>query len=288
MTNKEFITKLNNLQKTAPDATWLKSNRELLLMQISNSGAENLSVWKTLVINFFSLAKASVRPAYALGVFVLVLIFGSLFSNQIFARVKPNDSLYIARIISEKAKLNTILNSDSRDKLAAQFATQHAQEISAVLADPKFNTDQNKNQVASLSASFNQEIKNAKNQLSHLTAVDKTPIDGVVVIADNAKDNNGMQIAVNPLGQTPNYTTTSRATSTPKEETKGTPLADKTVTSTLTSTSTGAATSTPVKADSSNETTEIYDQAQKLFDQKNYDQALNKLKEADQLINAAN
>jgi len=272
MTEKDFIVKLNNLRSTAPDEAWLKSNRELLLNQISNSGAANLSVWKTFVINFSSLAKASVRPAYALGAFVFILVMGSLFGNQVFSNVKPNDSLYIARIISEKAKLNTVLNSDSHDKLAAQFATQRAQDISAVLADPKFNTDQNQTQVASLSASFNQEINTAKTQLDHITPVPSAPADVAVSIADNAKDNQGMQVAANPLGQTVSYATVSEATSS-----KG---SDKTATS--------SATSTPAKTNSADDTTVILDQAQKLFDQKNYNQALDKLKEADQLINNAN
>jgi len=154
-----------------------------------------------------------------------------------------------------------------------------------VLADPKFNNEQNKNQVASLTVSFNQEISTAKNQLSRLTVATTTD-NSVVSIADNSKDNKGLSVATNPLGQTPNYITTSSAisTSTKKggENIKGEGQ-------TATSSSAGGATSTLLKADTSNsDTATILDQAQKLFDQKDYDQAFNKLKEADQFINAAN
>lgn len=271
MTNKEFIAKLSNLQKTAPDAAWLKSNRELLLTQVSNSGADNLSVWKTLLINLSSLAKASVQPAYALGVFVLVLVGGSVFGNQVFSQVKPNDSLYIARIISEKAKLNTIFDTVERDKLAAQFATQHAQEISAVLADPKFNTDQNQAQVAALSASFNQEIINAK---SRLVEEKKTTVDGDVAIADSAKNNRGLQVFV--PGQAPDSITGTSTAPAAKEGSEG--IKDDKLTATST------ATTTIEILEKTESGSDILDEAQKLFDQKEYDQASNKLKEADGVI----
>ena len=202
MTDRELINQLNSLQKLAPEASWLKSNRELLLTQISNSGAEKLSVWKTFTINLVSLAKTSVQPAYALGAFVLVLVCGTLFSSQLLAAIKPNDSLYIARVISEKAKLATVFNSEERDKLAAKFAAQRAQDITAVLADPKFNNEQNQTQIAELTSSFNQEITTVKNQVSHLSAVNPvtpTATDSVVAIADNSKDNQGLQVAANPL-----------------------------------------------------------------------------------------
>lgn len=266
MTEKDLIVKLNNLGKVAPDASWLKSNRELLLTQISNTGAGELSSWKVFFINLSSLAKASVQPAYALGVFVFILIFGSLFSNQIFNQVKPNNSLYIARIISEKAKLNTIFDASERDKMAVQFATQHAQEISAVLADPQFNTDKNQKQVAALQASFETEIKAAKDQLSRLDAS-----NDVVSIADSSKDNSNIQVFANPNAS-------SSASTSPVVDNKVAPKKNETL----------AASSTLKieNKDKALDTVKILDQAKELFNQKAYDQALDKLKEADELIKA--
>ena len=175
MNDKALIAKLNKLKAITPDSDWKSSNRELLLSQISNSGAHELSAWEVFVINLSSVAKALSKPAYALGVFALVLVSGSLFSHQIFGGAKPNDSLYIARIISEKAKLNTILNPEDRNKLAVQYATEHAQEISAVMADPEFNNENNKDQVAKLNDNFNQEINNVKSHISYLsTKVENT------------------------------------------------------------------------------------------------------------------
>ena len=266
MNDKELIAKLNNLKAITPDSDWKSSNRELLLSQISNSGAHELSAWEVFVINFSSVAKAVTKPAYALGVFALVLVTGSLFSHQIFGNTKPNDSLYIARIISEKAKLNTILNLEDRNKLAVQYATEHAQEISAVMADPEFNNENNKDQVAKLNESFNQEINNVKSHISYLsTKVENTNnvIKGAevklvatgtdtVTIASELKDKDGVQL-FEKTDATPVLNTTTPASST-------------------------EIISTPINADT------VLDEAQKLFENKNYDEAADKLKEVDEMI----
>ncbi len=203
MTDKDLISKLNTLKTIKPDSAWMTSNRDLLLSQISNSGARDLSAWQIFVINFNSFAKAIAQPVYALGAFVLILISGSLFSHQVFSGAKPNDSLYIARIISEKAKLNTMFNSDERNKMAVQFATEHAQDISNVLADPKFNTEENKDQVAKLNASFNQEIKTVQSKISYIipkknvadnSETPKATNTDTVLMAGTEKATSGLQV----------------------------------------------------------------------------------------------
>ncbi|MFZ4631756.1 MAG: hypothetical protein ACOYL8_00945 [Patescibacteria group bacterium] len=205
MTDKDLIAKLNSLKNINPDSNWMTSNRDLLLSQISNSGARDLSAWQSFVINLSSFAKAASQPVYALGVFVFVLVTGSLFSHQVFGGAKPNDSLYIARIISEKAKLNTMFNSDERNKLAVQFATDHAKDISNVLADPKFNTEENKDQVAKLNESFDKEIDTVKSKISYLIPSAKVTVPeevkatgtDIVSIAGNEKATSGVQVLEN-------------------------------------------------------------------------------------------
>ncbi|MFA5000230.1 MAG: hypothetical protein WC545_02630 [Patescibacteria group bacterium] len=203
MTNNELISKLNNLKNVNPGASWKKSNRDLLLAQISNSGAEELSTWKIFVINFESVLKAAVRPVSALGVFVLLLLGGAS-SYQIFAQAKPNDSLYIARVISEKVKLNTVVNTQERDKLAARFASNHARDISAILANPEFNNEENQDQVAKLSESFNKEVDTVKDRINRISRAD-APVaseteeekegEAEIIIADSFKDDSGIQLA---------------------------------------------------------------------------------------------
>jgi hypothetical protein len=266
MTEKDLISKLNNLKNINPSEAWLKSNRELLLSQVSNSGATELSAWKNFVINLSSLTKASAQPVYAFGIFVFALLATGVFSHQLFSSAKPNDTLYIARIISEKAKLSTVINTESRDKLAMQFANERAQEISAVLADPSFNNDNNKDAVAKLNTDFNEEIETVKTKIKSLSpaknnvaAVSAPTINNdSVLIAENNKDASGVQLfdataKVNETAAT--LTLAVKATTTPEE----------------------------IKKDSSS-TENILDEAQKLFEKKDYGQASDKLKEVKEIM----
>jgi hypothetical protein len=268
MTERELISKLNSFQNVNPDQNWLKSNRDLLLTQISNSGATKLSIWKIFIINLESLAKTSLQPAIALSVFVFILISGSLFSHQLFNKTKPNDSLYIARIISEKAKLNLVLNSDNREKMAAQFAASHAQDIASTLADPQFNQAANQDQIAILNESFNKEIETVQNRVNKLAqattknsaaTITANPDDLIFSAAENKKDNQGIQISesVNPNVLNVNNSTNTATTS--------------------------LATVTPLTV-SGNASTEILDEAKQSFENKDYNKVIDKLKEVEEII----
>lgn len=263
MTEKDLVSKLNKLQATKPDQAWMASNRELFLSQISNSGADKLSAWKLFVINFKSFSQASSQPVFALGIFLVVLVSSTVFSHKLFSQAKPNDSLYIARIISEKVKLNTVFNSEARDKMEAQFAADHAKDISAVLADPNFNKEENQDQIAKLNDSFNKEIDTVKSKMNNLAArkaqdkaetatEDKQPAaeqaEESVSIASGEIADQGIQIAAKSLAAT----------------------------------STAAATSTKAEAASSSD--QIIDDAKKSFDKKQYEDVINKLKEVDEII----
>jgi len=285
MTDKELISKLNSLQKISPDQAWLKSNREILLSQISNSGATELSVWKMFIINLESLAKTSLQPAFALGVFALVLISGSLFSHQLFNKTKPNDSLYIARIISERAKLSTVFNSDNREKMAAQFAATHAQDIASTLADPKFDQAANQDQVAHLNASFNKEMETVKsrvNRLASLTTkspaslITANPDDQVFSAAENNKDNQGIQLS------------DGRDLGAADKGTLNNVIVNNLIaTNSLTATTTlNSSTTTTIKSETAEavQADKILDEAQELFESKAYDKAVDKLKEVEEII----
>jgi len=285
MTDKDLIAKLNSLKNISPDQNWLASNRELLVSQISNSGALKLSTWRVFIINFNSFAKAASRPAYALGAFVLILITGSLFSHQVFSSAKPNDSLYIARIISEKAKLNTMFNSDERNKLAVQFATEHAQDISVILSDPQFNNDNNKDQVAKLNESFNEEIKSVKTHISYLnpkttatTNDNKNSNDasGTVSMANSLKDDSGVEL----LEEENSNQNITPAVNTTSVLIMPTNLASS-ATATLPIDKVGEGSGeekTTINADS------ILEEVKQLFEKKDYNKAVDKLKEVDEMI----
>ena len=173
MTEKNLIKQLNNLKNVNPEAAWLKSNRELFLTQINNAGTNKLTFWEVFYINIKSFTKASAQPVFALGIFLVVLVGSSIFSHKLFSEAKPNDSLYIARVISEKAKLSTVMDTTERDRMAVKFATNHAKDITVVLANPEFNNEENQDQVARLNENFSKEIETVKTRMVSLTAADK-------------------------------------------------------------------------------------------------------------------
>jgi len=286
MTNKDLISKLNSLKNVSPDSSWLASNRELFLAQISNSGADKLSGGQVFFINLKSFLKASSQPVFALGVFMLVLVASSIFGHKLFSQAKPNDSLYIARIISEKAKLNMVFNSEAKNKLAVNFATNHAKDISAVLSDPSFNNEENKDQVAKLNDSFNEEIDNVKKIVN--SGVTKAPklegevseqvemSDEAISIAAEHKAEQGIQIKEAEPNQAPVARTTIAPSTSVKAETKAT-------------TTEASSTETKVEAEVSidakiNEADKMIDEAKESFNNKDYHSVIDKLNEVTEII----
>lgn len=168
MKDKDLIAKLKRSQSICPDSNWLSANRDLLLNQIENSGAAPLKPFQSFLINLKCFSQALSKPVLASLVFLLVVFTSAAFSHQIFSQAKPNDLLYTARVMTEKARLNTVIGSESRDKLAAQFASSHAQEISEILADPEFNREDNQAQVEKLSNSLVKEIATVETKMAKL------------------------------------------------------------------------------------------------------------------------
>ena len=198
MTDRDLIKKLGNLKEIKPDASWLKANRDSLYTQISNSGATKPSAWTSFVINFQSVLKTASAPAVALASLMFVLLGSSAYGHLLLARTKPNQSLYIARELSEQAKLTTILNPVARDQMAGQFAANNAQDITDVLADPSFKNPQ---EIAKLSTKFNEEIKTVQKTVAKVQpTVQKidTPTttnnSDAVFSASNGKDSTGLSV----------------------------------------------------------------------------------------------
>ena len=276
MTDRNLIKQLNTLKNIKPEAAWTSSNRELLLSQISNSGARELSTGKMFLISLSSFFKTAAQPAYALGVFLLVMVGAGLYGHQAFTKTKPNDSFYIARVISERAKLSTVLNSEDRNKLAVKFSLEHAKDISTVLADPNFNNEENQDQVARLSESFNKEIENVKTRISYLkpkTAatinegalpIETSPSEeGLFLIAEAEKKDQGLQVSVNPIVKTEPVSQVKVATTTLENPTSS-PVLEEVTPSTVTAL--------------------IIEEAKQLSDNKDYQKASEKLQEVSELI----
>lgn len=219
MTDKQLIKQLKSLKKLKPSHDWEVNSRHVLQKQIENSGGSHTSAWQNFYINIKSIGDLAYRPAVGVASFLIVMIGLSFFAHQWLQFSKPNDSLYIARVISERARLTTVLDSTAREKMAAKFAMNHAQDISNLLADPEYDISSSE-QMDKLNEDFNREIATVKDRVtsfhdqdSQVIEADDTLVqetsssspsyeedinleeeDGVITIAENQKDDQGLQV----------------------------------------------------------------------------------------------
>lgn len=206
MTETDLLKQLKSLKNINPEAAWLKRNREILLSQISNSGAKELSPWCHFSIDLRSLLQTVSQPAMAFASLFILLVGASAFGHLAFKQAKPNDSLYIARIISEKAKLSTVFNSAEREKLEVKFAASHAETITEMLAGTEIDAA-NQDQVAKLNDSFNKEIETVRTKMAAIKKNNPVSEDVAIkplvseeellITAGNTKDDAGTQLLIN-------------------------------------------------------------------------------------------
>ena len=164
MTDKELFNSLKSLKEDIqPNAQWLKANRDSLFAQISNSGGKELSPWSSFAINFKSILRGVSIPAAVLGSLVLFLGSAMAYSHLLFSDTKPTDSLYIARELSEQAKLNTMREGKAKDELASKFASSKAQNIVTVLSEEESIDEETR---SDLTEKFTKELNTMKEVAS--------------------------------------------------------------------------------------------------------------------------
>ncbi|MDP2709139.1 MAG: DUF5667 domain-containing protein [bacterium] len=281
MNDKNLLKKLNSLKEIKPDDNWKKDYREILYSQISAGNTDNTAK-STLGVILENLMPSKIladlaRPAWAMAlvcVFILIAGIGGVYATK---NSRPGDSLYIAKIISEKAQLAVIFDEKNKAKLSLEFATNRAKEITQMLKDsgPEDGGDEaRKDKLEKLSVDFKKEINQAKDNLASIMAPPVSP-EGIeesqggeeepqVFGANLEKDDQGMEISesagpssageadpdiIEPL---PENKVSANASSTPET------AADK-----------------------------ILEEAEKMFDQKDYDGALDKLDQVNKIVNEA-
>ena len=282
MKNQDLIIKLKSLNSVEPDKKFLKDNRELLLSQIENSGVEKVSAFEKILLTSENLARLFSKPAFALGAFVLVLFGANFVSSSVLEKSKPNEALYSARVISERLKVSTTINQEAREKLAINYALRHAEDIASILSDEKFDNEENSDQLAKLSNDFINEVNKVESGLSRLSiksqkevvneepkvALENNEGEALMVIADNSKDSNGIEIYI------------------PEEKKKETSTIKVAEVNGEVKASSSATSSEEVGEELiiQSTTTSKTSEAKELAEKKDFDGALNKLNEAFELI----
>ena len=203
MTDKELLKQLNSL-KTIKMATDVKeSNKKTILTQISNtiSQESDSQAFSSFSFYFKNILSLFTKPAMVFSGFILFLVASLFLGNNFYKNSKPTDSLYIARVISEKARLNTTFRQCDRERLEIEFASNRASDIAAALMNPELNTEKNKNNIEKLTVSFKNELAKVKTKVSELekpTKKDNDSLDehdGEVIAREGDLDEEGLEAA---------------------------------------------------------------------------------------------
>jgi hypothetical protein len=198
MTDKKILEQLKGLKSVRLSEETKKENKSVLLSQISNTSVKKEVPSNNNIFNFKNVFSLMYRPVLVVaGIFVFLsgaLIVGGGF----YDRLKPNDSLYIARIISEKARLNTTFNQEDRELLLARFASSHARDIANILMDSEFNTEENQDKVEELNYSFQNEISKVRDSVEkdYQESEEKRLEEEKVISASSLREDNGIEINI--------------------------------------------------------------------------------------------
>jgi hypothetical protein len=198
MTDKKILEQLKGLKSVRLSEETKKENKSVLLSQISNTSVKKEVPSNNNIFNFKNVFSLMYRPVLVVaGIFVFLsgaLIVGGGF----YDRLKPNDSLYIARIISEKARLNTTFDQEDRELLLARFASSHARDIANILMDSEFNTEENQDRVEELNYSFQNEISKVRDSVEkdYQESEEKRLEEEKVISASSLREDNGIEINI--------------------------------------------------------------------------------------------
>ena len=266
MKGKNIIKQLNSLKEIKADAGWKAKNRELLLNQIYGSQADNQAIKNDWVFYFrlpLMMAREVSQPTLVAFLIFVFLAGGTFTSVRVARNTKPGDSLYIAKIASEKTQFALTFDQKEKAKLGISFANNRVDEINQVLAET--SSDSNNAKVDTLIKDLKEQIGDVKTRIAKIspTAVNQNnnaEEGSEVFSASFSKDANGLQISDNN-----GITETKAAAST---------------------TAMAKATSTPATSSIASTAT-ILEEAKQLLDEDKYNDTLKKLDQADKSVTQA-
>jgi hypothetical protein len=178
MNEKELLKQLNNLKSVKADSVWKKENREILRNQIGVFDNEKIGVFSILTqlppISFF---RGTPHQAMAVFMIAFVMVGGGVYGISASKHSKPGDSLYIAKIMSEKTQLALTFNEKNKTRLNLEFAENRAHELSLVLAADEEYTEEKRDKVERLVGDFKKEISNAITRVERISRTGSDPSD---------------------------------------------------------------------------------------------------------------
>lgn len=168
MNEKDLVHHLSSLKNTSARPDWVRQNREVLSFQIFN-GQESVAV----ELGFFSrmslFTHRLLQPTPIAALITLFFLVSGVVGIRASEKTTPNDVLYIAKIISEKTEYATTFDEKSKAQLNVRFAKNRAAELSMIVGNSK-EMDTTDPRVQELSESFKREIASVRERLTRLQA----------------------------------------------------------------------------------------------------------------------
>lgn len=166
MNERDLVRHLSSLKNMPARPDWVRQNREVLSYQIFN-GQESIAT----ELGFFSrlnlLTHRLLQPTPIAALITLFFLVSGVVGIRASQTTTPHDVLYIAKIISEKTEYAATFNEKAKAQLNVQFAKNRAAELSMIVGASK-ETDSADPRVQELSDSFKKEIASVRERLNKL------------------------------------------------------------------------------------------------------------------------
>ncbi len=219
MNEKNLVHHLSQLKSVSPRPDWVSQNREVLSYQIFN-GQESPAISLSFISRVNIITHRLLQPTPIAAMIVLFFMISGVVSINASRNTTPNNALYIAKIIAEKAAVATTFD----EKGKAQLSVEHAKNRATELKIMSQNSQDNDPRVQELSDNFKKEIAAVRDHLTKLdeeaakqatidaqassnpklnlttkpktTDTKETTDDEKVFSADSGKDEKGIQVSM--------------------------------------------------------------------------------------------
>ena len=275
MKDKELVAKLNSID-IIPDKSWKEKNREIIFSQIfHNSASLDLDKstgagWLSFVFgkSFISILA---RPAATVMAIVVLVLGSGAWSLKAAQETKPGDSLYIAKIVSEKTKIAITFDDKKKTQLNLEFAASRTKEMAKVLEE-EISEEIKMGKVNQLKEDFKKEISAARKNLEKVSKKSEgQPVAG----QDNAREIGAADESDEVFSANMEKTDDGMEISIPKEPEAASQNNEE---------GEGVLEENLSESPTSNNPDQMIEKAEELFDQEDYAGALNKLEEANKAV----
>lgn len=167
--------KIRLLKNITPNPDWLKNQRSILLLGISESGKKSrfsyLPIGKTWkVLPGFLFSSLVLKPVLVFGTILCLIFGGGFLTAQAAKTALPGDLLYPIKLIIENVKVK-ISSQSAKSKLQAEFVCNRAEELSQIVGDNN-NPLEKKEMVVKMVDKLQAQVVNVKSGLDKIKQIE--------------------------------------------------------------------------------------------------------------------